>query len=392
MERSSRGRFVAAAVSLATVFLGSASALLSTCGPFTDVAADSFCPFVLEFFYLGITTGTTPTTYDPGGNVSRLQMAAFLSRSVDRVLLRGSRRAATAEFWTPQGAWSVGVTTLGWSQPAMLRSDGADVWVACSGDGFGDGAVVRVRASDGKLLQTWTGATSASGLLVAMGRIFSAGFSPAGRLYQIDPGQPAGAVTTVASNLGNAPVNLVFDGARIWTSNFGSSVSIVTPGPSIPWTTTTVTTGFSIAYGALFDGNNVWVVDPAVGTLLRLGVNGEILQTVTVGSGSGNPTFDGSNIWVPNFGPPASVSVVRASSGTVLETLTGNGLAAPFSAAFDGQRILITNHGATTASLWKAASLAPLGDFSLPDFGHGACSDGARFWIGLVNTGQLVRF
>jgi hypothetical protein len=252
--------------------------------------------------------------------------------------------------------------------------------------------VVRVRASDGKLLQTWTGATSASGLLVAMGRIFAAGFSPAGRLYQIDPGQPAGAVTTVASNLGNAPVNLVFDGARIWTSNFGSSVSIVTPGPSIPWTTTTVTTGFSIAYGALFDGNNVWVVDPAVGTLLRLGVNGEILQTVTVGSGSGNPTFDGSNIWVPNFGPPASVSVVRASSGTVLETLTGNGLAAPFSAAFDGQRILITNHGATTASLWKAASLAPLGDFSLPDFGHGACSDGARFWIGLVNTGQLVRF
>jgi hypothetical protein len=34
---------------------------------------------VLEVFYLGITTGTSPTTYDPASNVSRLQMAAFLS-------------------------------------------------------------------------------------------------------------------------------------------------------------------------------------------------------------------------------------------------------------------------------------------------------------------------
>jgi len=41
-----------------------------------------FCPFVLEIFYLGITTGTTPTTYDPSSTVTRLQMAAFLSRTV----------------------------------------------------------------------------------------------------------------------------------------------------------------------------------------------------------------------------------------------------------------------------------------------------------------------
>jgi hypothetical protein len=50
--------------------LGASSALLGVCGPFTDVAADAFCPFVLEIFYLGITTGTTPTTYDPTSNVS----------------------------------------------------------------------------------------------------------------------------------------------------------------------------------------------------------------------------------------------------------------------------------------------------------------------------------
>jgi hypothetical protein len=73
---------------------GLASMALGTCGPFTDVAADAFCPFVLEIFTLGITTGTTATTYDPIANVTRLQMAAFLSRTVDGALRWGSWRAA----------------------------------------------------------------------------------------------------------------------------------------------------------------------------------------------------------------------------------------------------------------------------------------------------------
>jgi hypothetical protein len=50
------------AASLLVVLLGASSVLFGLCGPFTDVAADAFCPFVLEIFYLGITTGTTPTT------------------------------------------------------------------------------------------------------------------------------------------------------------------------------------------------------------------------------------------------------------------------------------------------------------------------------------------
>src|SRR6185295_11467818 len=96
-------RFLAVcALSLGVVFVGAGNGVLGVCGPFTDVVADSFCPLVLEIFTLGITTGTTATTYDPSGTVSRLQMAAFLSRSVDRLLSRGSRRAALEQFWTTQ--------------------------------------------------------------------------------------------------------------------------------------------------------------------------------------------------------------------------------------------------------------------------------------------------
>src|SRR6476620_4751933 len=106
-------RFRLAAVAAVAVLAGGSAGLLGVCGPFTDVTDATFCPFVLEIFTLGITTGTTPTTYEPSNPVSRLQMAAFLSRTVDGVLARGGRRAALDQFWTTQNATVLGLTTVG---------------------------------------------------------------------------------------------------------------------------------------------------------------------------------------------------------------------------------------------------------------------------------------
>ena len=391
MRRLLRARSVLGGVGLCATLLlaGAASTVFGLCGPFTDVSDAAFCPFVLEIFYLGITTGTTATTYSPADNVTRLQMAAFLSRTVDGVLKRGSRRAALDQFWTSQNATVLGVTTLGGTQQ-LIRSDGADVWVPNSD------SVSRVRASDGKLLETWTGATAARSVVVAMGRVLVAGETDPGRLYRIDPSQVAGSVTIVASNLGNSPVGIAFDGSRVWTANGGegnNGVSIVTPGSSIPWTVTTVTAGFTSPFGALFDGANVWIADNVTGFLYKLDGVGAILQTVTLGAGAMFPTFDGSNIWVPQPGSN-SVSVVRDSSGAVLATLTGNGLNGPRAAAFDGQRVLVTNTLGDSVSLWKAADFTPLGSFST---GAGtsplsACSDGVSFWITLFGANKLARF
>ena len=383
--RSSRGIAV-----IASLLGGAASALLGICGPFTDTANDAFCPFILEVFYMGITTGTTPTTFDPTSNVNRTQMAAFLSRTVDRTLQRGSRRAVLNQFWTPQNPGSLGLTTVGLG-PVSVQSDGDDIWVA----NYNDESVSQVHASNGKLLQTWTGAATAWGVLVAMGRVFVTGQDTPGRLYQINPSQAAGAVTTVASNLGAFPTGIAFDGSRIWTASGAvpGSVSIVTPGAAIPWTVTTVTTGFAGLNGALFDGTNVWVTDSTAGTLLKLGGSGAILQTVTVGSVPLFPIFDGTNIWVPN-NVSNSVSVVRASSGNVLQTLTGNGLNFPVTAAFDGQRVLVTNYTGNSVSLWKAADLTSAGSFGTGGGTHpyGACSDGVNFWITLASTSVIARF
>src|SRR5262249_46330915 len=91
---SGRGFLRVRSCGVRVLVAGLSEQLTGVCGPFTDVAADVFCPFVLEIFCLGITTGTSPTTYDPTSDVTRLQMAAFLSRTVDTTLKRGSRRAA----------------------------------------------------------------------------------------------------------------------------------------------------------------------------------------------------------------------------------------------------------------------------------------------------------
>jgi hypothetical protein len=260
-----------------------------------------------------------------------------------------------------------------------------------------------VRGSDGKLLDTWTGADFASAALVAMGRVFvtgsAAGFGP-GNLYLINPTGVGGAVTEVTgSGLGKGAEGIAFDGNRIWTANFGTlspgtgSVSIVTTSLFTPYPVTTVATGFSEPIGIVFDGSNIWVTDFGANTLLRLDGTGAIVQTVNVGNGPLFPAFDGTNIWVPN-GSGNSVSVVRAATGAVVATLTSNGLNGPRHAAFDGQRILVTNDLSDSVSLWKAADLTPIGTFSTGG-GTGpraACSDGSYFWIALFSTNQLARF
>ncbi|MEK6324263.1 MAG: hypothetical protein AABN33_21705 [Acidobacteriota bacterium] len=167
--------------------------------------------------------------------------AAGQNRKLEQSLRRGSQRAALNQWWTtvPHYNSGLGTTPVG-TNPTLVQSDGTDLWVADF-----TGSVIRVRGSDGLLLETWTGATNAIAPLVAMGRVFIAAQYIPGRLYMIDPKEKPGQVTTVADPIGDQPLGIAFDGRRIWTSNFGDgvkpgSVSIVTPGPTIPWSVTTI--------------------------------------------------------------------------------------------------------------------------------------------------------
>src|SRR5262249_54646536 len=129
-----------------------------TCGgqtttvPFMDVMGSQFFCQIAEAFFSGLANGTSATTYNPSGNVTRDQMAAFITRTQDSSLRRGNKRAALQQFWTttpryPSASGGLGITTVG-GLPILVQSDGADLWVP----NFGSNTVSRVRASDGKLL------------------------------------------------------------------------------------------------------------------------------------------------------------------------------------------------------------------------------------------------
>jgi len=380
-------------------FLGASLRVLADCAgvglPFNDLGSTSFCAAIAEAYYTGLTNGTGPTTFSPGSDVTRVQTAAFVTRTLDASLYRGSRRAALGQWWNSMPHFDLGlwITSVG-VEPGQIASDGADVWTANGGDA----TVSRVRASDGKLLDSWTGAIGAGGIVVAMGRIFITGKNSPGTLYMVDPTQPAGAVTTVANTLDNVPIGLTFDGQKFWTASslFGHSVSIVTPGPTLPWPVTIVSAGFINLTGILFDGNNIWVADVGDSSLKRLNASGQILQTIPVGASPWFPTFDGHNIWVPVFGDN-SVVVVRASDGVILKTFSDangdrNGLSSPRSAAFDGRRVLVTNQDGSL-SLFEASSLNPI--LTVPtglDIPYGACSDGVNFWVSFLGSAEIGRY
>jgi hypothetical protein len=352
--------------------------------PFTDVMSNIFFCQIAEAFFSGLTNGTTPTTYNPNDFVPRDQMAAFTTRTQDSALRRGSRRAALAQWSTPTVLPTTGRTTIG-THPALVASDGEDLWVANETSS----TVTRVRASDGTVLGTWTGAGAAWGVLVARGRIYVTGLTTPGSLYLIDPSMAPGAVTILTGALGVGPQGITTDGTWIWTADSGGSVSRIDPNTI---TGNTFGVGFTEPDGILFDGTSVWVTDFGDNKLKKLDSNATVIQSVSVGSGPNFPVFDGSNIWVPNGGSN-SITVVRARDGMVLATLTGNGLSAPQQGAFDGQRILVTNFVGNSVSLWKAADLTPIGNvlISMGTGPWGACSDGINFWITLLNSNQLAR-
>jgi DNA-binding beta-propeller fold protein YncE len=359
--------------------------------PYTDVAGvgDAFCPGIMEAYVTGVSKGTTPTTFSPNDTVTRVQMTTFLQRSLDQELTRTSRRAALNQWWTPQVATAMQTVVVG-GTPQLCAADGDAVWTTTLG------SVVQVQAASGNAVNLWTGATSSQGVLVAAGKVFVTGVTAPGTLYVIDPTQGSGAVTVAAGNLGNNAVGIAFDGTHIWTANNGGSVSIVTPQAATPYPVTTVTTGFVAPNGVLYDGTNIWVTDNAAGTLLKLDSAGGILQTVAVGAAPQIPVFDGANIWVPSSGDN-SVTVVQASSGNVVATLTAdasNQLNGPRAASFDGERVLVTNTLGSTVTVFKAADLSVIANVTTgaSSFPYGVCSDGINFWVPLAGATKLLRF
>lgn len=361
--------------------------------PFMDVAANNtfFCSIV-EAYSLGLANGTTTHTYDPSTPVPREQMAAFITRTHDSAIKRSNRRAALEQWWTASHDALRSADIGSGNGPHNIVCDGADLWVASSVSG----TVSRVRASDGRLLQTWTGATNAESVIACAGRIFVTGASSPGKIYAINPESVnGGTVIQFEPDIGASPRQITFDGTSLWTAN-AAGISKINVSNETDFT---FTTGLQTPSDILWDGVNLWVTDTGDDRLKRIDPSsGDVLQSLTLVT-SVDPTrllFDGTNLWV-SCASSNSIIIFRAAgglTGTYLQTLTGNGLDGPRGMAFDGERILVCNAGGSSVSLFKAADFSPLGSISVGTsvFPASACSDGVNFWIVRSNSSDIVRF
>jgi YVTN family beta-propeller protein len=363
-----------------------------TCGgtnvtvPFGDIAGNTFFCQIAAAYFSGLTNGTSATTYSPGAAVAREQMAAFVTRTLDQSLKRGSRRAALDQWWYAKddsAARTRGI--LEGESLNYIKSDGKDLWTVSAN---GLSRIDPVTGND----TSYGVFNFPRGVLIAMGSVFVAAGSD---LFRINPKlspNAIGAVTKVTSNLGVQPLSLAFDGKNIWTANQGGSVSIIDPANN--FSVTTKPLGVQ-PVGILFDGKNIWVTDGGNGNLIKLDSFGFVVQTVVLGGDAAFPIFDGTNIWVPD--PTAGkVYVVRAATGTLLATPQLNGAHNFITAAFDGERVAVTD---TTGyiHLWNATNLSYLGNCEILDsrIPFGICSDGTGFWVTMKsdnNSGQILGF
>jgi hypothetical protein len=74
--------------------------------------------------------------------------------------------------------------------------------------------------------------------------------------------------------------------------------------------------------------------------------------------------FDGANLWICSSA--GSITIARAVGGlkgTIIQTLTGNGLNGCSGLAFDGERVLLVNETGDSVSLFPAEP-ATLGQYA----------------------------
>ena len=364
--------------------------------PFTDVGgvADAFCRGIMESYVLGVTLGTTATTFHPDQNVPRLQMTTFLQRSIDQGLKRSNRRGALGQWWTPKTSPGLRKTALpGPGLASFCKADGERVWVT------NGSRLLSVLASTGEIQANidFGPGVDAKGLVIANGVALAVAPGSQRLIFAVPQREAPFHGSWGFQVVTYAPNAIAFDGDRLWTANYNdNSITIRALVNGEPTgTSTEITAGFGVPLDVIFDGSNVWVADTGFDRLVKLDGNGAILQSVNVGFSPAYVAYDGANIWVPGL-TTNSITVVRAATGAVVATIAGdasNGLSSPVQAAFDGERILVTNPGNHSVTLFRAADLSLIGNVALPAGSgpYGACSDGINFFVTLRGAKELLR-
>jgi YVTN family beta-propeller protein len=191
------------------------------------------------------------------------------------------------------------------------------------------------------------------------------------------------------TQVGVVPVEMTFDGANVWVTNYdSSSLSIVDSQGELIKTILLKPTAHP--EGILYDGKYIWVANNGSGANSVTKIDAAtktLLATYAVGNGPDSVAFDGTYIWVTNSYSDNVMKLDR-ETGEILRTYpTGE---YPLSILFDGKDMWIGNSDVadadspplSTASLTKlrVAGGVFLGTFAAGNAVRGLASDGTSIW------------
>ena len=264
------------------------------------------------------------------------------------------------------------VPTFYSANPEILF-DGTNIWVT-----GGSNSVTKLLASSGAVVGTYAAEIFPEGIVFDGTNIWvtnNSGFAASGTVTDLLASTGAllgtyivGRESDGAEYAALGPFGITFDGTNIWVTDVGSN-SVTKLLASTGAAVGNYSTG-SAPWAVAFDGANICVANAGDGTVTKLlASTGALLGTYSTRAGTNavGIAFDGTNIWVTNYGGNTgnTVTELLASTGARVNTYTvGKG---PYGIAFDGANIWVANAGDNTvtkissASRAQAPSISPAG-------------------------------
>ena len=231
------------------------------------------------------------------------------------------------------------------------------------------------------------------------------------------------------TGVGTTPIEMAYDGANIWVSDYTSSdVTVVNESGTV---LATIPLPGANPEGILFDGKDVWTANngfdngPYANTVSKFDVSSiSLMATYRVGlnpdgvafdgtviwvtnsynnnvwtidrntgahiSGWGTGTYplsivyDGANMWIGNGINTGSVTKIRAADGAILGTYATAGTTVR-GLIHEGTSIWVCNSGSNTVSRLRADNVALLGTYATGPAPRSVAFDGTRIWV--ANSG-----
>jgi hypothetical protein len=196
--------------------------------------------------------------------------------------------------------------------------------------------------------------------------------------------------------VGMSPVGVLFDGTHTWVADENGRDIY-----KILASTGEVIHVYAGGYGAQYlaydnKNNNVWVTNPGSNNVTAINAtSGASVNYASVNNPDGI-VFDGANMWVTNY-QPATVTKMRASDGTILQTITvgTQGVSYPRFLVYDNveKRIWVTIGSDNKVKKINPDTGVIEGNYDVPGFPYAAVFDGINIWVtqGLLGTVVKLR-